>query len=120
MPENTTDDTAVDRLSLEIARNDQMAVVYCRGKLVLGVTDLLYKNVRSLMPDTKHIVLDLTELTDMDSMGIGTLVRLYVSAKSAGCKLELINLGKRIRDLLGITHLLDVLAICGEQGMRMP
>jgi anti-anti-sigma regulatory factor len=48
------------------------------------------------------------------------LVRLYVSAKSAGCELELINLGKRIRELLGVTHLLSVFAICGEQGIKMP
>ena len=114
------EEAATDRLTLEIERTDCSAVVRCSGKLVLGVTELLYDNVRKLMPETKHIVLDLTDLTDMDSMGIGTLVRLYVSAKSAGCRLELINLGKRIRDLLGVTHLLSVFAICGEQGVRMP
>ena len=116
MPE----EAATDRLTLEIERTDGAAMVRCSGKLVLGVTELLYDNVRKLIPETKYIVLDLTDLTDMDSMGIGTLVRLYVSAKSAGCRLELINLGKRIRDLLGVSHLLSVFAICGEQGVRMP
>lgn len=114
------DEPATDRLTLDIERNADSATVRCGGQLVLGVTGFLYDNVRKLIPETKYIVLDLTNLTDMDSMGIGTLVRLYVSAKSAGCRLELINLGKRIRDLLGMTHLLSIFAACGEQNMRMP
>jgi anti-sigma B factor antagonist len=118
MPE--LEETGTDRLTLDIERQDGVAVVRCGGKLVLGVTGFLYDNVRKLIPECSRIVLDLTDLKDMDSMGIGTLVRLYVSAKSAGCTLELINLGKRIRDLLGVTHLLSVFAICGEQGVRLP
>jgi anti-sigma B factor antagonist len=60
-------------------------------------------------------VLDLTELTHMDSMGLGTLVRLYVSTKSAGCELKLINLGPKIRQLLSVTNLLSVFATIEEQ-----
>jgi anti-sigma B factor antagonist len=87
-----------------------LAVVRCHGKLVAGVTDVLYAEVSQLIPGTKRIVLDLTDLTHMDSMGLGTVVRLYVSARSAGCDLKLINLGKRIRQLLGISNLLSVFA----------
>jgi anti-sigma B factor antagonist len=47
-------------------------------------------------------------------MGLGTLVRLYVSAKSGGCTLELIHLGKRVKELLGMTHLLGVFTVVGE------
>ena len=54
----------------------------------------------------------------MDSVGIGTLVRLYVSAKSAGCALELTNIGKSVRHLLGVTHLLSVLTIIGENNVK--
>jgi hypothetical protein len=46
-------------------------------------------------------------------------VRLYVSAKSAGCCLELINLGARIRQLLGMTNLLSVLTDMCEQGITL-
>jgi anti-anti-sigma factor len=61
----------------------------------------------------------MAELTHMDSSGIGTLVRLYVSSKSAGRTLELTNVGRSVRQLLGITQLLDVLAIIGENNIRM-
>jgi anti-sigma B factor antagonist len=77
---------------------------------VAGVTDILCAEVRQLIPGTKR-VLDLTDLTHMDSMGLGTIVRLYVSAKAADCDLRLINIGKRIRQLLAVSNLLSVFAI---------
>jgi len=96
------------------------AVVRLSGKLVAGDTDAVYLQVRRLIPDCKKIVLDLTDLAYMDSMGLGTVIRLYVSAKSSGCDLELIHLSKRIRELLGVTNLLSVFTICGEHTIRMP
>jgi anti-sigma B factor antagonist len=108
-----SDKAATSLLALDIDRADNIAVVRCHGKLVAGVSDVLYAEVSQLLPDANRIVLDLTDLTHMDSMGLGTLVRLYVSAKSAGCDLELINLGKRIRQLLGVTNLLSVFTVIG-------
>jgi anti-sigma B factor antagonist len=106
-------------LVLDVERGDDVAVVRCHGKLVSGVSDLLYATVSPLIPETRRIVLDLTGLTNMDSMGIGTLIRLYVSARSAGCELVLINLGKKIRQLLAITNLLSVFAVVGEQNIKI-
>lgn len=110
----------VNRLAVDIERDGATAVVKCGGKLVAGVNDFLYTEVSRLIPDSKRIVLDLSQLAYMDSMGLGTIIRLYVSAKSAGCELELINLGKRVRELLGVTNLLSVFSICGEHRLRIP
>ena len=115
-----SDEAAASRLTLEINRTCNAAVVRCRGKLVAGVNDFLYIKVSQLIPDTKRIVLDLTDLTLMDSTGLGTLVRLYLSAKTAGCNLELINIGIRIRQLLGVSNLLSVFTIIGEHNIRTP
>lgn len=108
------------RLSLKIHAEGDQATVTCSGKLVAGVTETLSTEVRELIPKCRHIVLDLTELTHMDSMGLGTIVRLLVSAKTSGCRLELINLSARIRGLFGMTNLLSAFEICGEQRMKMP
>jgi len=105
-------------LSLEIHRAGNAAVVRCHGRLVTGVNDVLYGQVRQLMPDTRRIVLDLTGLTHIDSTGLGTLVRLYVHSRSAGCSLELINLGQKVRQLLGMTNLLSVFTIIAEHNIR--
>jgi anti-sigma B factor antagonist len=115
----TDEQVAPSVLKVDVEQNGDTAVVHCSGKLVAGVNDLLYFEVSRVIPGSKRIVLDLSDLTHMDSMGLGTIVRLYVSTKSAGCQLELINLGKRIRDLLGMTNLLSVFTICGEHTIRI-
>lgn len=108
---------AASVITVEIQRKGDAALVKLRGRLIAGVNGLVYAKIRPLFPDAKRVVLDLGEVTQMDSMGLGALVRLYVSARNAGCSLELMHLGKRIRELLGITHLLDVFTIIGERGI---
>ena len=107
------------RLTLLVEHSGDATVVRLSGKLVAGATDILVSEVRRLIPDHRRIVLDLTDLAYMDSMGLGSIIRLYVSAKSAGVTLELINLSKRIRELLGVTNVLSVFEACGDAGARM-
>jgi anti-sigma B factor antagonist len=106
-------------LTLEVVRKGTTAVVKCNGKLVAGVNDILYTRVSALFPDSKRVVLDLTELVRVDSMGLGTLVRLKISSRSTGCSLELINLGVQLRQLLGVTNLMGIFAVIGENNIRM-
>jgi len=110
---------AVSLLTLEVERNGDVATVKCHGKLVMAVCDVLASKVKALIPETKKIVLDLTDLSHMDSIGLGTLVRLYVSAKAGGSCVVLVNVGPRIRQLLGITNLLSVLTDMCEQGVNI-
>ena len=114
-----SDKAAGSQLTLAVEHCVNGVVVHCSGKLVAGVNDRLYLEVSQLIPRSKRIVLDMADLTHMDSMGLGTLVRLYVSAKSKGCVLELENVGKSVRQLLGVTHLISVFAIVGENNIRM-
>ena len=106
-------------LTFKIERDGDTATVQCHGKLVAGVNEMLYAAVRPLVADTRRILLDLTGVTHMDSMGLGSVVRLYVSAQSAGCDLQLVNFGERIRKMLSTTHLLSVLASIGQQGIAI-
>ncbi len=106
-------------LRLEIEETDSVAVVRCHGHVISGLTDLLHSKVRPLIPHKKRIVLDLAGVVWMDSMGLGTLVGLYTSAKGAGCELQLRHIGKRVRELLGMTNLMDVFVIIAERGIRM-
>lgn len=114
-----SDKGATCPLTLDVVRTGNAIVVRCNGKLVAGVNDILYQQVSRLIPGTKRIVLDLTYLTRVDSMGLGTLVRLYVSARSAHCALELVNLGKQVRSLLGTTGLMSVFVVIGEHGIKL-
>jgi anti-sigma B factor antagonist len=102
-----------------VERCGNEAVVRCSGRLVAGLSDHLHREVSAIIPGSKRIVLEMSDLTHMDSSGIGALVRLYVSGKSAGCAVVLMNPGQSIRQLLGVTHLLNVLAVVGESNIRM-
>ncbi|HEY1498889.1 MAG TPA: STAS domain-containing protein [Acidobacteriaceae bacterium] len=107
-------------LSIEVERcpSPSEATVRCHGRLVAGVTDVLVLPVRALIPTSKRIVLDLSDLKHTDSSGLGALVRLYVSAKSAGCSLELMHLSKQVRHLLGLTNMFDVFVVIGENRVK--
>jgi anti-anti-sigma factor len=105
-------------ITLDIERTDDVVTVYCHGKLIAGVTKFFSAEVGQLIPGTKRLILDLSDLQHTDSMGLGALVQLYVSAKSAGCSLELMHLSKQIRHLLGLTNLFNVFTIIGESGVK--
>jgi anti-sigma B factor antagonist len=113
------DQSARPRLALDIEHADDLTTVRCHGQIVSEVCNILYSRVRPMIPATRRIVLDLSDVTRMDSMGLGTLVSLYTSARAAGCEMQLLNIGQRIRELLGLTNLLDVFTIIGEHGVRI-
>ena len=113
-------DAAVPPLILRTYVEGDATIVQCTGKLTAGLTGVLRDEVKRLIPQSKKIVLDLTDLTQMDSMGLGTIVSLYVSAKSAGTTLILINLSQRVRDLFRITNVWSILEVYGENIIRLP
>jgi anti-anti-sigma factor len=112
MPETIHDST--QPLSLAISTQDDGFLVKCSGKLVAGTADILRTEVKPLISQSKRIVLDLTDLAQLDSLGLGTIVGLYVSAKAAGSELKLINLRQRIREVFRIASLLSLIEYYGD------
>ncbi len=114
-----SDTVAIKGLELSVVVKGDTPTVKCRGRLVAGHTDRFYSEIKNLTPDHKRIVVDFAEVAHMDSSGLGTLARLYVHAKSVGCVIDLENVGKSVRSLLGITHMMSVFQTVGESGIRM-
>ena len=85
-------------------------VLDLKGKITLGEGDELLKDkVNSLVNQGhKKIVLNLAEVPYIDSAGLGEIVRTYTTVSRQGGSLKLLNLTKRITDLLAITKLLTV------------
>lgn len=106
-------------LTLRTRTEPDAIVVECHGRLVREAADDLRQTVKPLLSRTTCLVLDLTHLAHMDSAGLGALVGLYVSARTGGCQLQLINLNQRIRQLLGMTHLLSAFEACGKYMIKM-
>ena len=106
-------------LSFEIERDGDTAVVTCYGRLVAGATEVLYQEVKQLLPQVKVVIVDLAELTYVDSTGLGTLVRLHASARKEGCELKLLHLGKQLRNLLKLANLLSVFGQVEDHGINI-
>ena len=80
------------------------------GKMTLGEGDeLLREKIASLVnAGQKNLLLNLDGVPYIDRAGLGEMVRSYTTVSRQGGKLKLLNLTKRIQDLLAITKLLTV------------
>jgi anti-sigma B factor antagonist len=98
----------ISELTLETLRTPEETIVHCSGKITSSTTALLQSTVRALIPETESVVLDLTDVSYMDSSGLGAIVGLYLSAKRQHCALKLINLNQRLKELFRLTKLSSV------------
>ena len=80
--------------------------VTCHGRLTSATGQSLHDEVKGLIDQGGHILVDCSDVPFVDSSGLGVLVGLKVSAISKGyCTLELVKLSPRISDLLNLTKL---------------
>ena len=89
---------------------DGVTILDLKGKMTLGEGDELLKDkVNSLLSQgIKKIILNLADVPYVDSAGLGEIVRTFTTVSRQGGSLKLLNLTKRITDLLSITKLLTV------------
>lgn len=87
-----------------------VSVLDLSGKIVLGEGDgQIRDRIKDLLADgQKRILLNLSEVNYVDSAGLGALISSYTTTKRQGGHLKLVNLTKRIKDLLAITKLITV------------
>ena len=87
-----------------------ISVLDISGKISLGEGDLQIKDrIKDLLADgQRRILLNLADVSYIDSAGLGSLISSYATVKREGGNLKLVNLTKRVRDLLAITKLITV------------
>jgi anti-sigma B factor antagonist len=87
-----------------------VSILDLSGKIVLGEGDVQVKErIKDLLSDgQRRILLNLAEVNYIDSAGLGTLIGSYTTVRRDGGSLKLVNLTKRIQDLLAITKLITV------------
>jgi anti-sigma B factor antagonist len=93
------------------------SVVTLGGRIVLGEeSKSLREKLKSLIAEgKKKIVLNMDDITYIDSTGLGTLVAAHVSAKTQGTSLKLSNLGRKFQELLQLTKLMTVFEVCNTE-----
>lgn len=94
-------------------------VVECHGKLASENALKLRDEVRKLITGHKKILLDLKGVPQMDSSGLGAVATLYVSARTRGCQIQVVNASPQIRKIFSVTNLLLLFEDVGRHGGKM-
>jgi anti-sigma B factor antagonist len=94
-----------------------ITVVDISGRITLGEgSALLRKTIRELLDDKRTLILlNLADVDYIDSSGIGELVSAYMGVKNRGGALKLLQLTKKVHDLLQLTKLFTVFEVFSEE-----
>lgn len=110
-PDPCTDEEELNvALKMTTREVDGVTVVAMDGRIVLGEeSNALREKVKSLVAEgKKKIVLNMDNITFIDSAGLGTLVAAHHSAKGQGSALKLCHLGTKFQEVLQITKLMTI------------
>ena len=100
-------------LKLQLEQTANETIVRCTGKITVENSEMFQREISDLIPDgggqiaasSYRIVLDLSNVTHVDSTGLGALLGAWTAARRKGCDLEIANLNPRVEKLVEITKL---------------
>jgi anti-sigma B factor antagonist len=102
-------------MSMKVATRqvDGVTILDLSGRITLGEGSVTLRDAvhDAVAKGSKHILLNLENISYIDSSGIGELVSAFTSVKNSGGELKLLNLTKKVQDLLQITKLYTVFDI---------
>jgi anti-anti-sigma factor len=100
-------------LKLQLEQRPNETIVHCKGRITAENSEVFRREIRDLIPESRaqiaaityRIVLDLSNVTHVDSTGLGALLGAWTAAQNKGCALEIANLNPRVEKLVEITKL---------------
>jgi anti-sigma B factor antagonist len=104
-------------LKISTRQVDGVNIVDCSGRITLGEGSVVLRDqVKDLLAKgQKKILLNLGDVNYIDSSGIGELVSAYTTVRNQGGELKLLNLTKKVHDLLQITKLYTVFDVKDDE-----
>ena len=100
-------------LHIESKDTDGVTILTLSGRVTLGdESNQLRTSIKELLKHgRKRLVLDLAEVSYIDSAGLGTLVAAYTSTRSEGGEVRLASVTRRFDELLNITKLVTIFSV---------
>src|SRR5580704_438854 len=100
-------------LQLQLEEKPNETIIHCKGKITAENLEVFQREIIDLIPESRdptaaiayRIVLDLSNVTHVDSSGLGALLGAWTAARDKGCDLEIANLNPRVEKLVEITKL---------------
>ncbi len=104
-------------MSAKVAIRHVVTILEVSGRITMGEGGIVLRDAirEALKAGAKNLILDLGQVSYMDSTGIGELTAAYTSAKNHKCELKLLNLTRKIDDLLQITKLATIFDIFTDE-----
>jgi len=97
-------------MKVNVRQRDGVTILDLKGKITIGMGDVALRNAvqDAINSGSTKVVINLKEVTTIDSSGVGELVSAFTTATNRGVKLSLANLPSKVSDILQITQLITV------------
>jgi anti-anti-sigma factor len=108
-------------LQISLRKSGKVTIVDLRGRIMSGPTGDSFKaELRRLAESTlSDVLINLAEVTQMDSSGIGALIQSYVMLTRGGASLKLLNPVGKVLEVLEVTHLNTALAVYADEASAL-
>lgn len=108
-------------LKLSSRQVGDVTVVDAAGRITLGEGSSAFRDMTKdlIAKGSRKVLLNLGEITYIDSSGIGELVSSFTTVQNAGGQMKLLNLTKRVKDLLQITKLYTVFEVFDDEASAL-
>lgn len=97
-------------MKVDVRHREGVTILEPKGKITIGAGDVALRDAvtESLEAGGRHILLDLQQVSTIDSSGVGEMVSAYTTVTNRGGQLKLLNLPPKVADILQITQLITV------------
>lgn len=97
-------------MKTNVRQRDGVTILDLKGKITIGTGDIALRNAvqDAINGGAKNVLINMTDVSTIDSSGVGELVSAYTTATNRGARLKLANLPAKITDVLTITQLITV------------
>ena len=99
-------------LKITVQKLGDTSILRCHGRIVAGDASSILRNAVLSQQHTRMLVLDLARVERIDAGGLGILLGLRESARSGAIMFKLMNVTKRVEEILELTHLRRVFEFC--------
>lgn len=97
-------------MKVNVRQREGVTILDLKGKITIGTGDIALRNAvqDAVNGGANKVVINLADVSTIDSSGVGELVSAYTTATNRGARLKLANLPPKITDVLTITQLITV------------
>ena len=104
-------------MRVNVRQREGVTILDLKGKITIGVGDVALRDAihEALNAGASRILVNLEDVSTIDSSGVGELVSSYTTVTNRGGKLKLVNLPPKVADILQITQLITVFDVYDDE-----